>query len=351
MRLRRFEGSTVAEALAKVRAELGPDAVILHTRAEDGGEPSRRVEVTAASDGPAPVPRALSMTAARPAMDPVIDERLEEIFRMVRDLHAVPAPARTAHPLARALLREEVPRHVADRLLRALPQGRGAQTAGALQRVLQQAFQVRGPVVPGRRQRIVAVVGPTGVGKTTTLAKLAGQLKQAGVLPGLISLDTYRIGAVAQMQIYAELLNVPFHVARSATELQAAVGAQAQADLILIDTTGRSPAHREGIAALRQALRAVPEVEVHLAMSATTKGTDVEEVLRRFKPLAYRYLIVTKLDEAHSVGPLLGAALDRALPISYLTTGQEVPQDMEPATPRGLAALLLPARPCRLARA
>ncbi|HTX55346.1 MAG TPA: hypothetical protein VMD08_18230 [Candidatus Baltobacteraceae bacterium] len=354
MRLRRFEGTTVAEALAKVRAELGADAVILHTRAGEGGEPGRCVEVTAAADGPAPALRLAPSVSPRPLSrpEPAAEDRLEDIYRMVRELHAEPDTTRSAHPLARALQREEVPRAVADRLLRALPQGgRTAQTAGALHRVLVRAFRVCGPLAPGRRQRIVVLVGPTGVGKTTTLAKLAGQLRQSGITPSLISLDTYRIGAVAQMQIYAELLGVGFHVARSAAELRGAVAAETGADLILIDSTGRSPSHREGIAALHQALCAVPEVEVHLAVSATTKGTDVDEILRRFKPLGYRYLVVTKLDEARTLGPLLGVALDRGLPISYLTTGQEVPHDLEPATPRALADLLMPERPRRLARA
>jgi flagellar biosynthesis protein FlhF len=216
--------------------------------------------------------------------------------------------------------------------------------------VLTRAFRVRGQLLPGRRQRVLALVGPTGVGKTTTLAKLAGQLRQSGVPLSLISLDTYRIGAVAQMQIYAELLGVPFQVARSAAELKAAVAGAREADIVLVDSTGRSPSHREGIAALQGLLAGLPACEVHLAVSATTKAGDVAEILRRFRPLDYRYLVLTKLDEARTAGPVLGAALERALPISYLTTGQEVPSDLEPATPRGLADLLLPDRPRTLAR-
>jgi flagellar biosynthesis protein FlhF len=189
----------------------------------------------------------------------------------------------------------------------------------------------------------VALVGPTGVGKTTTIAKLAGQLcHAAGLRVALLTVDTYRIGAVAQIQTYAELLGVPLHVVRTPAEMRAAVSAERDADLLLVDTTGRSPRGTEGIASLRRILGEVPDLEVHLVVSATTKGTDLEEILRRFRPLRYRPLLATKLDEATSVGPLLGLALERDLAVSYLSTGQEVPDDLEPATPRHLAALLVP---------
>jgi flagellar biosynthesis protein FlhF len=144
------------------------------------------------------------------------------------------------------------------------------------------------------------------------------------------------------MQIYADLLGVPLHVARNPSEVAVALQASREADLVLVDSTGRSPSHREGIASIRACLRTIPGVEVHLVLSATTKGSDLEETLRRFRPLAYQSLLITKLDEAKTAGPLLGSALDRDLSISYLTTGQEVPDDLEAATPHGLASLLIP---------
>jgi flagellar biosynthesis protein FlhF len=110
-----------------------------------------------------------------------------------------------------------------------------------------------------------------------------------------------------------------------------------------VDTTGRSPRQPEGIAPIRRLLREVPDLEVHLVVSATTKGVDLEEIVRRFRPLDYRRVLVTKLDEVRTYGPLLGLALQRRLVISYLSTGQEVPDDLEAATPRRLATLLVPA--------
>ncbi len=144
------------------------------------------------------------------------------------------------------------------------------------------------------------------------------------------------------MQIYAELLGVPLHVVRNPSEMQAAVRAEADADLVLVDSMGRSPRHSQGISAIREMLGSIPGLDVHLVVSATTTGSDLEEILRRFRPLRYRHLLITKLDEATTAGPLLGLVMQRALPVSYLGTGQEVPDDLVMATPRRLASLLCP---------
>lgn len=378
MHLRRFEAATVTEALAQVRATLGSEAVILHSRAADpvavGRPRSGWVEVTAAVDdapgGPDdPAPREAwalpdgarhqpgSAHPPRPDRRPVDaikageSERIEEMYRILLDLRAGGGPSpRLPAPLQllfRELCRREVSATVARRLLvRWSEDGKGTRQRldrAALRASLTRSFRVGGQISPAGGQRVVAVVGPTGVGKTTTIAKLAGQSRHAGGLRvALVNLDTYRIGAVAQMQIYADLLGVPLHVARNPAELAAALQASRDADLVLVDSTGRSPSHREGIAAVRACLRTIPDAEVHLVVSATTKGSDLEETMLRFRPLAFQSLLITKLDEARSAGPLLGLALDRDLPISYLTTGQEVPDDLEAATPHGLASLLIP---------
>jgi flagellar biosynthesis protein FlhF len=378
MQLRRFEAATVTEALAQVRATLGSEAVILHSRAADPvavGRPRHGwVEVTAAVDDtpvepgdPAPREdyarsaadrrepgRAHAPWSGRPsveAIEPGSPERLEEMYRILLDLRAVdgPSPRLPApfQPLFRDLCRSEVPAAMARRLLVRWAEAdtgiRQRPDRVSLRAALVRSFRVGGQMLPGGDRRVVAMVGATGVGKTTTIAKLAGQSRHTGGLRvALVNLDTYRIGALAQMQIYADLLGVPLHVARNPAELVAALQASREADLVLVDSTGRSPSHRQGIAAIRACLRAIPGVEVHLVVSATTKGSDLEETLLRFKPLGYHSLLITKLDEVRSVGPLLGLALDRDLPISYLTTGQEVPDDLEAATLQGLASLLLP---------
>ncbi len=384
MRLRRFEAATVAEALARVRDELGPDAVILHARepelAPRAGGPAGRVEVTAAVDedgapagglaaGSTPGEAAALLrsrttvdcaapgawTRATPVFDPAGPGTMEQMYQMLLELHeaATPAPRMTPglQRLYRELCRRDLPAALARQILSNLPapvrKGRRAAERVAVRAVLSAAFRVQGDVPSGTR-RVVVLVGPTGVGKTTTIAKLAGQRRQAGGAPPvLVSLDTYRIGATAQMQIYAELLGVPLRVARTPDDLARVVRAAERADLVLVDSTGRSPHHEEGIAALRAFLQQIPNPEVHLVLSATTKGTDVEETLRRFRPLRYRQLLITKIDEARSVGAVLGLALRHDLSISYLAAGQEVPDDLAQATPERLATLLLPDLPER----
>lgn len=382
MRLRRFEAATVAEALARVRDELGPDAVILHAREPElgpgAGRPAARVEVMAAVDedgtreharpgaprppaaAPAPRSRATADSTAPDGrgwatvdFDPAAPDTMEQMYRMLVELHEAATPAPRMPPglqrLYRELCRQELPAALARQILSGLPaavrKGGGGRTV--VRAALGAAFRVQGDT-PSRLRRVVVLVGPTGVGKTTTLAKLAGQCRQAGgAPPALVSVDTYRIGATAQMQIYAELLGVPLRVARTPEDLGRAVRAEERADLVLIDSTGRSPHHEEGIATLRTFLRQIPDPEVHLVVSATTKGSDVEEIVRRFRPLRYRHLVITKLDEARSVGALLGLALRHTLSISYLAAGQEVPDDLARATPERLAALLLPDAPER----
>jgi flagellar biosynthesis protein FlhF len=384
MRLRRFEAATVAEALARVRDELGPDAVILHAREPElgpaAGRPAGRVEVMAAVDedgaprhgradgltsrAAPPPPR--SRTAAdcaapggrawtTPDFDPAAPDTMEQMYRMLLDLHEAATPAPRLTPglqrLYRELCRRELPSALARQVLSDLPvpvrKGRGGADRATVRAALGAAFRVQGDMRSAAR-RVVVLVGPTGVGKTTTIAKLAGQRRRTGgAPPALVSLDTYRIGATAQMQIYAELLGVPLRVARTPDDLARAVRAEERTDLLLVDSTGRSPHHEAGIAALRTFLREIPEPEVHLVVSATTKGSDLEEILRRFRPLRYRHLLITKLDEARSVGAVLGLAVRHNLSISYLAAGQEVPDDLAQATPERLAALLLPDAPER----
>jgi flagellar biosynthesis protein FlhF len=254
----------------------------------------------------------------------------------------IPAALRWAY---RRLCRQEVPTAVAKRLLLDLPTARrtgpGEGAGVALEAALARAFRVRVHPQSGRPPRVVALIGPTGVGKTTTIAKLAGQAQRDdGLSVALATLDTYRIGAVTQMRIYADLLGATLHVVRSPDELAAVVAAE-RSDLLLVDTMGRSPQHREGIQANRSILAAVPDAEVHLVLSATTKRTDLEEILRRYRPLGYDCVLISKLDEAQTLGPILAAVLDHGLPVSYLTTGQEVPDDLEGAVPRRLARWLL----------
>lgn len=214
-----------------------------------------------------------------------------------------------------------------------------------LHRVIADFIPVAPPIQlePGK-MRVAALVGPTGVGKTTTLAKLAAyaqlQLKQK---VALLTLDTYRLAAVDQLQQYAQILQVPMHVALTVEDLRSAFRFYQDRALVLIDTPGHSPKDTETLGQLRNLLDELPEVETHLVLSATTKPRDLTEIAARFEPLKPTRLIFTKLDETSTFGPILGTLARVKRPLSYLGTGQEVPEALELATSRRVADLILPA--------
>jgi flagellar biosynthesis protein FlhF len=213
-----------------------------------------------------------------------------------------------------------------------------------MRRVISDFIPVASPIQlePGRT-RVAALVGPTGVGKTTTIAKLAAyaklELKQR---VALLTLDTFRMAAVDQLQQYAQILQVPIHVALTVEDLRSALRFYQDRTLVLIDTPGHSPKDTEVLGQLRHFLDELPEVETHLVLSATTKPRDMADIAQRFEPLKPGRLIFTKLDETSTYGPILSTLVRVKKPLSYLGTGQEVPQDLELATSRRVADLILP---------
>jgi len=213
-----------------------------------------------------------------------------------------------------------------------------------MRRVIANFIPVASPIQlePGKL-RVAALVGPTGVGKTTTIAKLAAyaklELKQK---VALLTLDTFRLAAVDQMQQYAQILQVPLHVALTVEDLRSALRFYQDRTLVLIDTPGHNPKDTEVLDQLRRFLEELPEVETHLVLSATTKPKDLADIAQRFEPLKPSRLIFTKLDETSTYGPILSTLVRVKRPLSYLGTGQEVPQDLELATSRRVADLILP---------
>ncbi|MBN1698326.1 MAG: flagellar biosynthesis protein FlhF [Spirochaetales bacterium] len=185
---------------------------------------------------------------------------------------------------------------------------------------------------------IYIVVGPTGVGKTTTIAKLAaiyglGNKKQPVSQVRMITIDNYRIAAKKQIETYAEIMQIPVSFAETYNELQKAIALYQDVDLILIDTIGKSPADYEKLGEMKRILDACGTYsETHLAVSATTKASDVEDILRQFEPFMYKSVILTKLDETNRIGNIMSVLAEKSKPVSYITDGQVVPQDIEEAT-------------------
>jgi flagellar biosynthesis protein FlhF len=189
--------------------------------------------------------------------------------------------------------------------------------------------------------RIVALVGPTGVGKTTTIAKLAAIGKLINRLDvGLISADTYRIGAIEQLRTFAGIADIPMEVVYKPREIAAAVKKFRHKDVVFIDTVGRSQKFSKDITELKKFLEAAAPDEIHLVVSSTTGRKTLSDVVEKFSSLKVNRLILSKMDEAESVGSLLNVMKDSQLPVSYITTGQNVPDDIITADAAMLARLV-----------
>ncbi len=204
-------------------------------------------------------------------------------------------------------------------------------------------IQVGVPSTLGRgRCRLAALVGPTGVGKTTTIAKLAANyhLKEK-LRVGLITVDTYRIAAVEQLRTYADIIDLPMQVVSTPREMREAVGRMDNLDLILLDTAGRSPKDEVRIQELRAFLTEADADEVHLVLSSVASARVLEQTAERFAAVGTTSLILTKLDEATGLGNILPLVRTSRLPLSYLTNGQNVPDDIEVADSMRVARLIL----------
>ncbi|NFB56418.1 flagellar biosynthesis protein FlhF [Clostridium botulinum] len=207
-----------------------------------------------------------------------------------------------------------------------------------IKRVIEDAIDVRVNSVG----KVTVLVGPTGVGKTTTIAKLAGKLSLIDKKKvGLITIDTYRIGAVEQLKTYADIMNIPFKVVFSIKDMEKAITDLDYCDVILVDTTGRSSKNMMQISELRAFIEKIKEKSVHLVISASTKNKDIETIVKGYSILEYENIIITKLDETSIYGSIL-TILDKGKnPISFITTGQDVPDDIKEGNKEEIAKIVL----------
>jgi len=189
--------------------------------------------------------------------------------------------------------------------------------------------------------RIAALLGTTGVGKTTTLAKIAAKfVLEQRTNVALITADTYRISAVEQLKTYSDILELPLEIVYNPAELAAAIERHRDKELILIDTAGRSQHNDYQLRELEEFLRVNPRIEKHLVISSTTKFTDAKHIIRKFSQVEPDRIIFTKTDETGSLGMIINLLRDNTYSLSYVTTGQSVPDDIERANSDVLANLL-----------
>ena len=262
-----------------------------------------------------------------------VDEIPAELFQLYTELIDAEVEETLARDLVSRLKQRGTAKQLAD------PVAGKALLAGQLQAEI----RCCGPIAPRRGStKVVALVGATGVGKTTTIAKLAANFRlRDGVRMGLVTVDTYRVAAVEQLRTYAEIIDIPVKVVTNPAEMRRALDEMAGLDLVLIDTAGRSPCDDLQVQELKTLLAEARVDEVHLVLSATSNVRHLEATAKKFLIANATAVILTKLDEAAGLGTLLSIARRVPLPISYVTTGQGVPEDIEPARPDRLARLVL----------
>jgi len=221
--------------------------------------------------------------------------------------------------------------------------GRGAENMTArdyMSHFITKQINISGSLDMARRTSIL--IGPTGVGKTTTLAKLAAQCRfQQKKTVGLITIDAYRIAAIDQLKTYSQIMSIPLKVALTPEELERCISDYDNMDLILVDTPGRSQFDTKALGTLQDFLEAAQPADTHLLIAVSTRESDTYAVVENFAPQYVRQLIFTKLDETASFGPILNIGQKIGKPISFLTTGQNVPDDIEAAQIERMADLFL----------
>ncbi len=396
MRIRKYTATSMKEALIQIKQDLGEEAMILKTRkipkkmfglgAQDEIEVTAAIDDTAQGEQPLkpirvespgtymrPRPKspgelpvypekiqAGSPTLTRVA-SPVLskfsladesDSKNREIVELRREIselkdvvRSIARPAEGAAAggftgvwamLYKRLLEAEIKPLIAHELIEEMRSQKGADqnVEKRFITVLRDHFKVSAPVSDTAREgpRVVAFVGPTGAGKTTSLAKLAAHYcLEREKKVSIITADTYRIAAIEQIRAFADIVNIGLQVIFSAEEARDALRSCENDDLVFVDTAGRSQRNTEHMRELEEVLAAISPHETHLVLSATTKDSDLMDVIKRYRSYGINRLLFTKLDETVQVGNIFNVTYKSEMSVSFFSTGQSVPDDIERA--------------------
>jgi flagellar biosynthesis protein FlhF len=338
MQIKTYTAASMKDILSRIKTELGSDAVILSKReitdAGFGLVSKPLIEVTAAVDYDGarearPANAAAVQAYQKPAetVETPADSLTSDIIEIKEMMRALIAQANlnNGNPLRTKLVAKGLRQNLADVIITKLGD---KATVESIKDLLGKIVKTD---LPGKG-RIWTFVGATGVGKTTTIAKIAAQaVLNDHKRVALVTLDTYRIGAVDQGRIYAKILNIPFVSVTTPAEFKTALVKLDAMDLVLVDTVGRSPLLKDYIPQLKEYFDGT-RATTFLLMPVATRDAEMDITTKAFAGLNIDRMIFTKADEASSLGSVLTHNLIHRIPISYLTTGQRVPEDIEVAT-------------------
>jgi flagellar biosynthesis protein FlhF len=381
MKVKRYVGETAQEAMQKVKSDLGRDAIILNTRkirkkglAGFFSKPLIEVVATIDSD----IPSGVKKSDARDEYRVEADNFIRELNENMQEKKNIPKDnvKKQVHSDDKELIQQDfielknmlskvydavkidyenvklsdivkkylkaledyevdkvIVNEIKEKLVETLDpekQQSDAIVRNTIYNILIKYMKEPEPFSFARGKKVVIVIGPTGVGKTTTLAKLAANMVLTEKKKvGLITSDTYRIAAVEQLKTYSEIIGVPLSIIYTPGEILNAIENYSDKDLILVDTAGRSHKDKYQLMELKNLIKSSIDYEVYMVISATTKFSDCIEIIKSYSFLEDYKLLFTKLDETSAFGMLLNVAYITKKPISYITTGQSVPDDIE----------------------
>lgn len=344
MRVRKFSGKTAGEALRKVKEALGADALILSNRPVAGG-----VEITAlASDDAAVLSQPVQAEEPqndRAEMAEIIDE-IRTMRSMLEEQLAGFAwgDMERRDPVKVSAMRKVLGAGFSPRLSRQMmdkmpPLKSEREAIEWIKTALVRNLAVANPEADiVDRGGVFALVGPTGVGKTTTTAKLAARCvvrHGAGKL-ALVTTDSYRIGAYEQLRIYGRILGVPVHAVKDAAELNLILHELKDKHLVLIDTIGMSQKDQKVIDQVAMLSGCEADVERVLLLNATSSGETLDDVVRAYRGSGLGGCILTKVDEAIGMGSALDVVMRNKLVLHFIANGQRVPEDLHAANSKYL---------------
>jgi flagellar biosynthesis protein FlhF len=384
MRVKKYTASSMPEAMKQVRAELGSDAVILNSRVIQtsgfmGFFRKNSIEIIAAVDPEA-------VTANKPdALDKVQRETYNNPTATVKGRQHVPEVSAPQHGVSDHLLKEitqlknmiktndsgsilpaaipepirsqivrlkdqEINTHILDTLTASLLEkwylGGGTAQPSEIEKWCAEEIEKKLSAYPfggiSFKKKFINIVGPTGVGKTTTLAKIAAEsvLKHQKKV-AFITTDTYRIAAIDQLKTYAKILDVPIEVCYNLEDFKGAEEKFAEYDQVFIDTAGRNFRNPKYVTDLKKAIDFDSDIETYLVLALTSKQRDMEEIRKQFSLINIDKFIFTKADETSVYGSILNMAEKFSTGVAYMTNGQDVPDDLIVADPKAIANTIL----------
>jgi len=352
MQIKKYIADNYSKALVRIKQEMGDDALILTTRSireqsDWDGNGASKVEITAAIDSSAnnvknePELKVSETTFKLPNFDEEAESDLKLLlYPLLSQSERAKSLGLKSHQLelfshlTASGLNEKITAKILSKSS-ATSEGNGPFSIRTqLMETMKRLIVCQGGITfNGQFPKRVVLVGPTGAGKTTTIAKIAADLvyrQQKKV--AFVSLDTFRVGGIEQLGIYGDIMKIPVEAAQDQVELEECVRRHSDKDVILIDTMGRCHKDRAYSVQLSKVFERMGKVETHLVLSVGSNEKQFFESYKQFSLLGINHVLFTKIDEGLNFGTMLNFSLRTNLPLSYLTTGQRVPEDIEVAT-------------------